>query len=523
MLIFLVPKGLILPLVLLFTGTLVTAIPAHNVPARTSPWGVYLPPSTYRTFGGRGIGLPFARRDANLAVTAATFVASHVKVNITTVNCKSGYSADGIEYAYLNQQHNNIPFANSVANVALKNDNVVSFGSSLVNPNTIAHSVPTVPVHTAIAAAETALNATYNQIPTLLEYLVLPDHSVSLVHVIQVRNARDWHEAFVDAHSGKFAGSINLVSSAFFLVVPWFEHDATAGFEKILNPEDYKASFGGWAYNGTRDGIHDYTDDTSGNNALVFFDRNESDTGHGDHSFFYWIQDPAKPLGDPVNLNASRANTYYMINIMHDITYRYGFTEAAFNFEKRNGNFTKGKANDEVKASCQNSVEAWRGPSFATPPDGQPGEMLLPFDGDADPGFANDVIVHEYTHGVTNRMTGGGSGRCLEGDESAALGEGWSDALADWTEQRGPKIEDYELGKYIHHGVGIRTHPYSTNVSVNPLMFANITTVFEVHRLCYVSENIRLALILCQTAEKYGPTYWAKLIRRVRVAAAATR
>ena len=42
----------------------------------------------------------------------------------------------------------------------------------------------------------------------------------------------------------------------------------------------------------------------------------------------------------------------------------------------------------------------------------------------------NDIIIHEFTHGVTNRMTGGGTGRCLQTLESGGLGEGWGDALA---------------------------------------------------------------------------------------------
>jgi extracellular elastinolytic metalloproteinase len=26
----------------------------------------------------------------------------------------------------------------------------------------------------------------------------------------------------------------------------------------------------------------------------------------------------------------------------------------------------------------------------------------------------NDIVVHEATHGITNRLTGGGTGRCLQ-------------------------------------------------------------------------------------------------------------
>lgn len=44
----------------------------------------------------------------------------------------------------------------------------------------------------------------------------------------------------------------------------------------------------------------------------------------------------------------------------------------------------------------------------------------------------NSVIVHEMTHGITNRMTGGGTARCLQIRESRGMGEGWSDAMAEY-------------------------------------------------------------------------------------------
>ncbi len=43
----------------------------------------------------------------------------------------------------------------------------------------------------------------------------------------------------------------------------------------------------------------------------------------------------------------------------------------------------------------------------------------------------NDIVIHELTHGVTNRMTGGGTGRCLQTTEAGGMGEGWSDSMAE--------------------------------------------------------------------------------------------
>ena len=47
-----------------------------------------------------------------------------------------------------------------------------------------------------------------------------------------------------------------------------------------------------------------------------------------------------------------------------------------------------------------------------------------------DGSLENDIPVHEMTHGLTTRLTGGGTSRCLQTTEAGGMGEGWSDALA---------------------------------------------------------------------------------------------
>ena len=46
--------------------------------------------------------------------------------------------------------------------------------------------------------------------------------------------------------------------------------------------------------------------------------------------------------------------------------------------------------------------------------------------GSRDGGYDNLVIIHEYGHGISNRLTGGpGAAGCLGNSEQ--MGEGWSD------------------------------------------------------------------------------------------------
>ncbi|MFV0158457.1 M36 family metallopeptidase [Empedobacter falsenii] len=78
------------------------------------------------------------------------------------------------------------------------------------------------------------------------------------------------------------------------------------------------------------------------------------------------------------NWEAATTNLFYMNNMMHDIFYNYGFTEANGNFQKEN--FDKGgTVNDDVVALAQTglSIGAINNATFATPPDGRSPRMAM--------------------------------------------------------------------------------------------------------------------------------------------------
>lgn len=111
-------------------------------------------------------------------------------------------------------------------------------------------------------------------------------------------------------------------------------------------------------------------------------------------------------------------------------------------------------------------------------------------DGDFDAG----VICHEYTHGISNRLTGGPSNvTCLFNAEE--MGEGWSDYIAlmhttDWNKaKKSDGANARPMGTYVlgepPSGPGIRTYPYSTDMSIDPHTYADIATFPEVH---YIGE-----------------------------------
>lgn len=93
--------------------------------------------------------------------------------------------------------------------------------------------------------------------------------------------------------------------------------------------------------------------------------------------------------------------------------------------------------------------------------------------------FDNGIIAHEYGHGISIRLTGGGgNASCLTNDEQ--MGEGWSDwfGLMLTIENGDAGTDARPVGTYAqsqpNNGSGIRPHPYSTDMGVNPHTYGNI-------------------------------------------------
>src|SRR5690606_35083014 len=118
---------------------------------------------------------------------------------------------------------------------------------------------------------------------------------------------------------------------------------------------------------------------------------------------------------------------------------------------------------------------------FMASPDGQSPEMGFYLCGNKDGDFDNMVIIHEYGHGVSLRLTGGPAKvDCLQNYEQ--MGEGWSDYFAALlTIQPGDVGSDPRgMATYLFGqgpgGNGIREYPYSTDMSINPQTYDYIKT-----------------------------------------------
>ncbi|MCL4869377.1 MAG: M36 family metallopeptidase [Anaerolineae bacterium] len=192
-------------------------------------------------------------------------------------------------------------------------------------------------------------------------------------------------------------------------------------------------------------------------------------------------------------VNAAVVNLFYWNNIIHDVFYLYGFNEVSGNFQVNNyGN--GGLGNDDVRAEAQDGGGT-NNANFLTPADGSRPRMQMYLwtqttprrDGDLE----NSIILHEYGHGISIRLTGGPAVvNCLNNSEQ--MGEGWSDwfglvltAKATDTDVLRRGIGTYVLGQPVT-GNGIRPAPYSTDMTINNYTYANLPGMAVPHGVGFV-------------------------------------
>jgi hypothetical protein len=186
--------------------------------------------------------------------------------------------------------------------------------------------------------------------------------------------------------------------------------------------------------------------------------------------------------------NAATVNLFYWCNWMHDKLYGLGFTEAAGNFQ--DDNFGRGGVpGDRILAYAQFGADYGyvNNSGFAPARDGTSGMIVMYIWNSPSPnrdgGLDAEIILHEYTHGLSTRLVGGGVG--ISQPQTEGMGEGWSDfyALSLLSETTDNLAGNYPVGGYVtyewyglteNNYYGIRRYPYSTSMGKNPLTFKDI-------------------------------------------------
>lgn len=210
---------------------------------------------------------------------------------------------------------------------------------------------------------------------------------------------------------------------------------------RIGNEFPYTFNNNGW--------ITDGGNTTDGNAVEAGLDRDQTDGVDATQAGFpnrvftsNWNPPPGNPApGDnPLTPEAQRGaviQMFYTMNVYHDELYRLGFTEGAGNFQHNNFNHG-GVGNDRFSAQVQD-VSGFNNANFANingltsvVPDGTRGRIqMYLWNGptpDRDGAADAEVVIHEATHGTSQRIIADASG--LTTNMARGLGEGWSDFYA---------------------------------------------------------------------------------------------
>ncbi|HEX8384600.1 MAG TPA: M36 family metallopeptidase, partial [Rubricoccaceae bacterium] len=276
------------------------------------------------------------------------------------------------------------------------------------------------------------------------------------------------------------------------------------GRTTVSGVEDALASPYGWHDTNGAAGAEFTT--TRGNNTHTYVDRNDDEApdaaypapdGGAALSFVFPVDFTQAPS---TYTAAAAANLFYWSNIVHDVTYRYGFTEAAGNFQA-NTYGRGGAGNDAVDSEVQSGADICNeanpcvdNANFATPPDGGRPRMQMYIGAnptpDVDGSFDAHVVVHEYGHGVSTRLVGGGASGCLNNVEQ--MGEGWSDWYGNMLTMRtgDTRTTRRPVGNYLFGqtaaGGGIRPAPYTTDFAVNGYTYQSTRTLGVPHDVGFV-------------------------------------
>ncbi|HEX8721597.1 MAG TPA: M36 family metallopeptidase [Pyrinomonadaceae bacterium] len=283
------------------------------------------------------------------------------------------------------------------------------------------------------AAFANPFDASYEDVLSELNVVRVGDASRLAWHVTAEVGPNEWYDITLDANTGELLTRYNLYV---------FEAQGTVYTEDPDAAPRALVSFVGDTTINTASGWMGTSTVTTGNNAEAYLDTNADnlpDANNGTNLSNGHATSPTQnftfPFSTTVDPRTQQAavvtNLFYFNNVMHDFSYRLGFTETSGNFQTNN--FGRGgTGNDSVRAEAQDG-SGTNNANFATPPDGQrPRMQQFLFTApapDRDSSLDSDVVYHEYGHGISNRLIGNGS-TALQGTQSGAMGEGWGDYWA---------------------------------------------------------------------------------------------
>jgi extracellular elastinolytic metalloproteinase len=410
---------------------------------------------------------------------------------------KDYVSIDGTHHLSYVQKINGVPvFDNGLKVNVTKDGRVINLvGSPLADVSTMTSS-PAIAPGQAIAKARSDAglpDAGPLKSDSATQVYFRTVDGTRLAFQTMVGTGTQSYQSVVDAQTAQVLYRRSLVDYANGLVLDYYPNAAAGG---TVHSVDLTQN--GWlsstATTLSGPNVHEYSDVNDNNQA----DANE-ETVPGEYPLTTFMPDACVPdfvcTWDPetanswqTNENQSAVQLFYFINTWHDhlAASPIGFTTAAGNFqgddpvlgENLDGANTALDANKMPTGFPDgNHID---NANFATPPDGQSGRMQMflfhqphaAFPGE-DPFIASmgsdeaDVVYHENTHGLSNRLVVDAQGNStLGGGQAGAMGEAWSDwyamdYLVDHNLQPDTSADgEVRIGNYVGWGNDlIRTQP----------------------------------------------------------------
>lgn len=135
--------------------------------------------------------------------------------------------------------------------------------------------------------------------------------------------------------------------------------------------------------------------------------------------------------------------------------------------------------------------------------------LINDFNGFKHSSLDNGIVIHEYGHGISNRLTGQGYDCLSQAVSIEQMGEGWSDYFALMLTTRPGDNSALARGMSTYsadqptNGIGIRLAKYSPDFSINNYTYGNTNTVTGPHAFGFIWATM-LWDLTWKYVEKYG-------------------
>ncbi|KAH6586742.1 hypothetical protein BASA50_000339 [Batrachochytrium salamandrivorans] len=445
-----------LTLILALASSAVIAVPIVNNVYKRSAASLdpsstelpfYFPESVYESIPHSG-AVPSPSSEEDDAKTATDYISKRLNLGENDFKVVDSYTdLSGITHVYGAHMINGASISNHQAAAHVNNGEVAFFSTSFGTEQHLAKrdleiSAPeaTLSFGEVSSTVSTKLGIpVYSEFEHILEYVAQSDGKVVYAYKFQLRDdpVTRWIQVWCSTTTGEVVQVSDFSNNASYQVIALPRRNPTDGFVRAIQTK------------------------------------------------FNSQEDP----GTASNIAAAAVNLFYLTNFMHDILGRHGFTEKAGNFQKDNFGLG-GKENDPVIINVLNPSKV-NNANFFTPADGKSGIMNMhrytTATPNRNPGLDNTMVIHEYAHGLSKRLTGGpATALCLNKVEARGMGEGWSDVMAMIfvAKSSDTATTGIVLGAYVKNNPkGIRTYPYTTDMKVNPLTYGHLDNRKQFHAI----------------------------------------